>query len=127
LDGSSPVTDAAIPDGETPLFGIVTAESALRLRTFVDAYGLEADDRAALAPMLGRRARAMYDMLRDAAAVGRDPWAGSTGPTGRTGGRPPSTSRRTSMRGMLPCAKLSDMTTAYAARRDEMMPRFRGR
>jgi hypothetical protein len=50
-------------------------ESALRLRTFIDAYGLPGDDRLALAPMLGRRARAMYDMLHDASAVGRDPWA----------------------------------------------------
>jgi hypothetical protein len=25
--------------------------------------------------MLGRQARAMYDMLRDAAEAGRDPWA----------------------------------------------------
>jgi hypothetical protein len=50
-------------------------ESAQRLRTFVDAYDLRPDARPALAPMLGRRARAMYDMLRDAAGAGREPWA----------------------------------------------------
>jgi len=50
-------------------------ESALRLRTFVDAYELPADERPALTPMLGRRARAMYDMLCNAADAGREPWA----------------------------------------------------
>jgi hypothetical protein len=50
-------------------------ESAHRLRAFVDGYELSAADRPALAPMLGRRARAMYDMLRAAADDGRDPWA----------------------------------------------------
>jgi hypothetical protein len=50
-------------------------ESAHRLRTFIDAYDLRTEDRSALAPMLGRRAWAMYDMLRDAADTGREPWA----------------------------------------------------
>jgi Ser/Thr protein kinase RdoA (MazF antagonist) len=50
-------------------------ESAHRLRTFVDAYDLPAEERPALAPMLGRRARAMYDMLCNAADAGREPWA----------------------------------------------------
>ncbi|HEY7176311.1 MAG TPA: phosphotransferase, partial [Micromonosporaceae bacterium] len=51
-------------------------DSALRLRTFVDAYRLDAADRPALAKMLPRRARAMYDMLATAARDGREPWAG---------------------------------------------------
>jgi Ser/Thr protein kinase RdoA (MazF antagonist) len=50
-------------------------DAAARLRTFVDAYGLAADDRPALVRMLPRRARAMYDMLRIAAHAGREPWA----------------------------------------------------
>jgi hypothetical protein len=50
-------------------------ESAHRLRTFVDAYDLSPDERPVLASMLGRRARSMYDVLRDAADTGREPWA----------------------------------------------------
>jgi hypothetical protein len=51
-------------------------DSALRLRVFVDAYRLDNADRPALARMLPRRARAMYDMLFAAARDGRQPWAG---------------------------------------------------
>jgi len=50
-------------------------DAATRLRTFVDAYRLDADERPALARVLPRRARAMYDMLHDAADTGREPWA----------------------------------------------------
>lgn len=50
-------------------------ESAARLQSFVDGYGLAERDRAELAPMLGRRARAMYDLLREGARLGRHPWA----------------------------------------------------
>jgi Ser/Thr protein kinase RdoA (MazF antagonist) len=51
------------------------AESARRLPAFVDGYGLDGQARFALAPMLGRRARAMYDLLREGAQAGRQPWA----------------------------------------------------
>ncbi|SCL33531.1 Ser/Thr protein kinase RdoA involved in Cpx stress response, MazF antagonist [Micromonospora rhizosphaerae] len=50
-------------------------ESAERLRIFVDGYGLSGADRPALAGMLGRRARAMYDLLCRGAREGRQPWA----------------------------------------------------
>ncbi|TDC67629.1 aminoglycoside phosphotransferase family protein [Streptomyces hainanensis] len=48
--------------------------AAARLRTFVDAYGLDEADRRALVPLLGRRTRAMHDFLRDRAAEGVEPW-----------------------------------------------------
>ncbi|KJE25189.1 putative homoserine kinase type II (protein kinase fold) [Frankia torreyi] len=51
------------------------AESAARLRTVVDGYGLDEASRPALASMLGRRARAMYNLLRDGARRQRQPWA----------------------------------------------------
>jgi Ser/Thr protein kinase RdoA (MazF antagonist) len=50
-------------------------QSAARLRAFVDGYGLDDAARPALAIMLGRRARAMYDLLREAASQQRQPWA----------------------------------------------------
>ena len=50
-------------------------ESAARLRAFVDGYGLQAPQRTELAPMLGRRARAMWELLRAGARDGREPWA----------------------------------------------------
>ncbi|GAA0245936.1 phosphotransferase [Cryptosporangium japonicum] len=49
--------------------------AAERLALVVDGYGLDDADRPALARMLGRRARAMYDLLRDGAARGEQPWA----------------------------------------------------
>jgi Ser/Thr protein kinase RdoA (MazF antagonist) len=51
------------------------AESAARLRAFVDGYGLEPAAGPALARMLGPRARAMYDLLREGAREQRQPWA----------------------------------------------------
>jgi Ser/Thr protein kinase RdoA (MazF antagonist) len=50
-------------------------ESAARLRSFVDAYGLEPALRPALAGLLGVNAGAMYDLLATAARDGRQPWA----------------------------------------------------
>lgn len=50
-------------------------EAAARLRAFVDGYGLDDESRPRLADMLGRRARAMYDLLRDGALQQRQPWA----------------------------------------------------
>lgn len=49
--------------------------AARRLAAFVDGYGLDEADRPALAAMLGRRARAMYDLLRTGAERGTQPWA----------------------------------------------------
>ncbi|MEV7225855.1 phosphotransferase [Polymorphospora sp. NPDC051019] len=50
-------------------------ESAARLRAFVDGYGADDAVRAGLADLLGRRARAMYDLLRDGAERQVQPWA----------------------------------------------------
>ena len=50
-------------------------DAAARLRAFVDGYRLATESRPALARMLGRRARAMYDMLCTAAQEQRQPWA----------------------------------------------------
>ena len=50
-------------------------ESAHRLRTLVDGYGLPAAERPALAATLGPRARAMYDLLCAGARDGVQPWA----------------------------------------------------
>jgi Ser/Thr protein kinase RdoA (MazF antagonist) len=50
-------------------------QSAARLRAFVDGYGLDDAARPSLAIMLGRRARAMYDLLRESAREQRQPWA----------------------------------------------------
>jgi Ser/Thr protein kinase RdoA (MazF antagonist) len=50
-------------------------QSAARLRTFVDGYRLEPAARPALARMLGRRAGAMYELLREGARHQRQPWA----------------------------------------------------
>jgi Ser/Thr protein kinase RdoA (MazF antagonist) len=48
-------------------------ESALRFRTFIRAYGSSQIDPDELAALLGRRARAMYDMLARATS---EPWKG---------------------------------------------------
>jgi hypothetical protein len=47
-----------------------------RLRVMVDAYGLDGEaDRRALVDELARPVRAMYDLLADGHATGREPWA----------------------------------------------------
>ncbi|MEU7996116.1 phosphotransferase [Micromonospora sp. NPDC049060] len=51
------------------------AESAARLRAFADGYRLDEASRPALAGMLGRRAWAMYELLREGAEQRREPWA----------------------------------------------------
>jgi hypothetical protein len=51
------------------------SDTSYRLRTFVDAYGLDEDQRRQLVPMLGRRTRAMHDFLRLQSAVGAEPWS----------------------------------------------------
>ncbi|GAA2404666.1 phosphotransferase [Streptomyces glaucosporus] len=50
------------------------ADAGRRLRVLADAYGLDEDERRRLVPLLGRRARAMHDFLRDQAALGNQPW-----------------------------------------------------
>jgi Ser/Thr protein kinase RdoA (MazF antagonist) len=51
------------------------AGAAAGLRAIADGYDLDEAGRLRLADLLGRRARAMYDMLRRGAAQGRQPWA----------------------------------------------------
>ncbi|WP_144123895.1 phosphotransferase [Catellatospora sichuanensis] len=51
------------------------AESAVRLRAFTDGYGLDPDRGPELAALLGRRARAMYDLLETGFSENRQPWA----------------------------------------------------
>ena len=48
--------------------------AGLRLRTFVDAYDLDEDQRRALVPLLGRRSRSMHDFLAAQADFGVEPW-----------------------------------------------------
>jgi Ser/Thr protein kinase RdoA (MazF antagonist) len=50
-------------------------QSMTRLRAFVDGYGRDDVSRPALVTMLGRRARAMYELLREGAREQRQPWA----------------------------------------------------
>ncbi|MGC4892474.1 hypothetical protein [Micromonospora sp. DT31] len=51
------------------------ADAGQRLRTLVDAYGLDERQRRDLVPLLTVRTRAMHDFLRDQAALGVEPWA----------------------------------------------------
>jgi hypothetical protein len=52
-----------------------SADADLRLRTFVDAYGLnDESERRHLAAMLGPRARSMHKFLADRTAKGIEPW-----------------------------------------------------
>ena len=48
---------------------------AARLAAIVDGYGLGIWDRRRLVPMLGRRTRAMFDLLVEGHRTGRQPWA----------------------------------------------------
>jgi Ser/Thr protein kinase RdoA (MazF antagonist) len=49
-------------------------DAAQRMRTFVDAYGLDAAQRQELAGLLAPRTRSMYDLLATQAAAGTQPW-----------------------------------------------------
>ena len=51
------------------------AAVAPRLRALVDGYDLDGPGRSELAGMLGRRARAMHEMLRRQASAGQNPWS----------------------------------------------------
>lgn len=46
-----------------------------RLRSLVDGYGLDADQRRQLPALIGAHTRAMYDLLRHSATTGVKPWA----------------------------------------------------
>jgi aminoglycoside phosphotransferase (APT) family kinase protein len=50
-------------------------DAAARVRVLADSYGLDEDQRRRLAPMLARRARAMYDLLAAGHQHGTRPWA----------------------------------------------------
>ncbi|MFV2109351.1 phosphotransferase enzyme family protein [Micromonospora sp. LOL_015] len=49
-------------------------DAARRLRTLVDAYGLDERQRRDLVPLLARRARSMHDFLAEQSAAGVLPW-----------------------------------------------------
>jgi hypothetical protein len=51
------------------------SDTASRLRTFVDAYGLDENERRQLVPMLGPRTRSMHDFLKLQSATGAEPWS----------------------------------------------------
>ncbi|WP_326553656.1 phosphotransferase enzyme family protein [Micromonospora sp. NBC_01813] len=50
-------------------------DAARRLRTLVDAYGLDERQRRDLVPLLARRARSMHDFLAEQSAAGVQPWS----------------------------------------------------
>jgi hypothetical protein len=50
------------------------ADAGHRMRTFVDAYGLDEIQRRELIPLLAARTRSMHTFLAAQAAVGRQPW-----------------------------------------------------
>jgi Ser/Thr protein kinase RdoA (MazF antagonist) len=51
------------------------AQSQARLTAFLDGYGLDPASRPRLVKLLGPRARAMHDLLRDGHERGIEPWA----------------------------------------------------
>jgi Ser/Thr protein kinase RdoA (MazF antagonist) len=80
-DGSGPSTrlwDLALAaQSFVPLVGGGDpGRDAARLRTFLDGYGLEAQERGVFAEILSRRTRAMYRLLEDGARRRLEPWAG---------------------------------------------------
>ena len=56
------------PDG-TP------AADAPRVRALADGYGLTAEQRRKLPPLIGAHSRAMFDLLRASSLSGQQPWA----------------------------------------------------
>jgi Ser/Thr protein kinase RdoA (MazF antagonist) len=56
------------PDGDP-------AADAPRLRALADGYGLTAEQRRELPPLIGAHSRGMFDLLRESAETGRQPWA----------------------------------------------------
>jgi len=55
--------------------GTPVAETAARLRHFVDGYGADATLRAQLPTAMAQRTAAMHELLRTSAESGREPWA----------------------------------------------------
>jgi Ser/Thr protein kinase RdoA (MazF antagonist) len=51
------------------------AAHAVRLSAIADGYGLDGRQRADLPPLIGARTRAMFDLLRNSARTGQQPWA----------------------------------------------------
>lgn len=51
------------------------AVDAPRLRALGDGYGLTAEQRREFPPLIGAHSRAMFDLLRESAETGRQPWA----------------------------------------------------
>jgi hypothetical protein len=51
------------------------ASDAPRLRALVDGYGLTAQQRRELPPLIGAHARGMFELLRRSALTGDQPWA----------------------------------------------------
>ncbi len=47
-----------------------------RMRAFVDAYGLDEEQRCLLVPMLSRRTQSMSDFLLSQSTLGIEPWRG---------------------------------------------------
>jgi Ser/Thr protein kinase RdoA (MazF antagonist) len=48
---------------------------AKRVRALADGYGLTAQQRLELPPLIGAHSRAMFDLLRTSSLTGRQPWA----------------------------------------------------
>jgi len=80
-DGAAPGTRlwdlAYAAHGFVPLATWVdpSVQRARRLRSFVDAYGLDEADRREFADMLAVPVRAMYDLLAHGHETGTQPWA----------------------------------------------------
>lgn len=51
------------------------APDGLRIRALADGYRLSAAQRAALPPLIGAHTRGMYELLRNSARTGKQPWA----------------------------------------------------
>ena len=51
------------------------ARDAPRLRALVDGYGLDKQQRRELPALIGAHTRGMYDLLRQSALTGKQPWA----------------------------------------------------
>lgn len=62
--------------GFVPLSPVLAlSDASARLRSLVDGYGLDEQDRRRLAPLIVRRILAMYDLLRTGHAQGVQPWS----------------------------------------------------
>jgi hypothetical protein len=51
------------------------AKDAPRVRALADGYGLTAEQRRELPPLIGKHSRAMFDLLHVSSLTGRQPWA----------------------------------------------------